>query len=71
MNVFEFAMNMEKDGENYYRELAGKADHKGMVNILNMLAEDEVKHYNILREMKEGATELFVGSPNVPSSMME
>jgi rubrerythrin len=58
MDVFEFAMNMEKDGENYYRELAGSANHKGMVNILNMLAEDEVKHYNILEEMKAGATEL-------------
>ena len=51
MNIFEFAMQMEKDGEAYYRELAQKSPEKGLATILTMLAEDEVKHYQVLKEM--------------------
>lgn len=29
MDIYEYAMQMEKDGENYYRELAQKAPNKG------------------------------------------
>lgn len=53
MDIYEYAMKMERDGENYYRELAGKISNKGLKNILNMLADEEVRHYNIIREMKE------------------
>jgi rubrerythrin len=48
MNIFEFAMKMEKDGENYYRQLAEKVNNKGIQTILTMLADEEVKHYNAL-----------------------
>jgi rubrerythrin len=52
MDLYDYAMQMEKDGEHYYRELAGKAEDKGLQNILTMLAEAEVKHYTIFRKMK-------------------
>ncbi|WP_136798641.1 ferritin-like domain-containing protein [Desulfosediminicola ganghwensis] len=55
MNVFEFAMQMEKDGEAYYRELAAKADDPGLKKIFTGLADDEVKHYEILKKMHEKA----------------
>lgn len=54
MNIFEFGKRMEKDGETYYRELAEKCNNKSLKNILMMLADDEVKHYTVLKEMAEG-----------------
>ncbi len=54
MDIYEYAMQMERDGESYYRELSGKAASAGLKNILTMLADAEVKHYDIFRKMKEG-----------------
>jgi len=51
MNIYKYAMKMEKDSENYYSELANKTDDVGLRNILKMLANDEVKHYNIIEQM--------------------
>lgn len=53
MNIFEYAMKMEKDGEKYYRELSEKVDNTGLKSILTMLAEDEVKHYDIFKSMSK------------------
>lgn len=53
MNVFDFAMKMEQDGETYYRELAAKCKIDGLKRILLMLADDEVVHYNVFKKMKE------------------
>jgi rubrerythrin len=52
MDIYEYAMQMEKDGENFYRQIAGKTQSKGLRTISNMLADDEVKHYEILKMMK-------------------
>ncbi len=77
MNIFEFAMQMEKDGESYYRELAGKAPNEGLKNILNMLANDEVKHFNTLEAMKKdaqpemGETQVLSGAKNIFAKMRE
>ncbi|GAH50413.1 unnamed protein product, partial [marine sediment metagenome] len=30
MNIYKYAMKMEKDGENYYSELANKTDDIGL-----------------------------------------
>jgi rubrerythrin len=51
MNIYKYAMKMEKDSENYYSELANKTDDVGLRNILKMLANDEVKHYNTIEQM--------------------
>jgi rubrerythrin len=53
MNIFEYAMQMEKDGESYYRELAAKTPNKGIQHILTMLADAEVIHYNIFQAMRK------------------
>jgi rubrerythrin len=53
MNIYEFAMQMERDGEAFYRDLAAKSTSAGVTRILNMLADDEVKHYDILKQMAE------------------
>ncbi len=52
MNIFEYAMQMEKDGEGYYRQLAQQNANKGMRTILTMLADEEVKHYNAVEKMQ-------------------
>ncbi len=52
MNIFEYAMKMEKDGEEYYRQLAQQTTNKGLQTILTMLADEEVKHYNAIERMQ-------------------
>jgi len=51
MNIYKYAMKMEKDGENYYRELANQTEDIGLQNILKMLTDEEVRHYNIIEQM--------------------
>jgi rubrerythrin len=51
MNIYKYAIKMEKDGENYYRELANQTEDIGLQNILKMLADEEVRHYNIIEQM--------------------
>lgn len=52
MDIYEYAMQMEKDGENFYREIADKTNDEGMKSIMNMLADEEVKHYRTIQKMK-------------------
>ena len=56
MDIFEFAMQMEKDGEEFYRKLAETCNDVGLKNILTMLADEEVDHFRIIEHMskKEG-----------------
>ena len=54
MNVFEFAMKMEKDGQAYYEEHAAKETNSALKKIWQQLAKDEAKHYEIFRRMKSG-----------------
>jgi rubrerythrin len=53
MNVFDYAMQMEKDGEAYYRDLIGRCNQEGIKRILSLLADDEVGHYNAFKKLKE------------------
>jgi len=52
--VLEFAMQTEKDGEQYYRDLGAKCDDQGLATILRLLADAEVSHYKVLKDMAEG-----------------
>lgn len=58
MNIFDFAMQMEKDGEAYYRDLVEKITDPGVRTILLAMAEEEVKHYHIFKAMKTGHPEM-------------
>lgn len=57
-NIFEYAIQMEKDGEDYYRQLAQQTENDGMRSILTMLAEEEVKHYKTIEKMKTQQTQI-------------
>ncbi len=54
MQIFAYAMQMEKDGEAYYRQLANKSPDPGLTTILTMLADQEAKHLEVIQELKEG-----------------
>jgi len=53
MSIFEFAMQMEVDGEKFYRELADKSSNSGLKKIFSNLADEEVNHYNVFKNIKE------------------
>lgn len=63
MNIFDLAMEMEKDGEKYYRHLSEKTTNTGMKNILGMLAGDEAKHFQVLQKLKDAAGAELLSTP--------
>jgi len=54
MDIFEFAIEKEQLSEQYYRQLAQQAPHKGLISILTMLADEEHGHVEVVSKMKEG-----------------
>jgi rubrerythrin len=52
MDVFEYALKMELDGKAYYEKLAGSTSVVGLANIFRNLAEDEQKHYDIIKKFQ-------------------
>jgi rubrerythrin len=77
MDIYDYAMQMEKDGENYYRDIAARSGNKGLKNILTMLADAEVKHYDLFNRMQQnqavqvGDSTLLQGVKNVFAIMRE
>lgn len=51
MNVYEYALKVEKEGEAYYRKMAQTATNPGLKKIFTMLADEEVKHYTVFKNM--------------------
>ena len=62
MNVFDFAMQMEKDGKTHYEKLAAESTIAGLKNIFSMLAADEQKHFETIEAMKSGGYHSMAGS---------
>jgi len=52
MDILQFAMEKERYSEQFYRDLARTTSDTGLRNILNMLADEEVKHYHVVENMK-------------------
>lgn len=52
MDIYDYAMKMEKDGEGYYHELQGRTTNRGLKTILGMLIDAEVRHYRLFQNMK-------------------
>ena len=63
MDIYDYAMQMEKDGENFYRELSSKTKNAGLKTILVMLADAEVKHYRLFHNMKENESIAVADTP--------
>ena len=56
MNIYQYAMKLEKDSENYYNRLMSKTNDVGLQTILKMLADEEVRHFNIVKKMMKTDT---------------
>lgn len=54
MNVFDFAMQMERDGKAFYEKMADQAENRVVRDILFQLAGDEEKHYQIFKNFRDG-----------------
>ncbi len=54
MDIFEFAIQMENEGESYYRQQAEKNKDNGLRGVFEMLAEDEKRHARILKDKAAG-----------------
>lgn len=50
MNILEFAVNMEKEGEAFYRNQANENKNSGLFKVFSILADDEKQHVKILSE---------------------
>jgi rubrerythrin len=48
MDIFEYALQMEKDGENFYRRIASQIHNTAIKAVMNLLADEEVKHYHAI-----------------------
>ena len=57
MVIFEYAMQMEKDGEEFYRDIALKTENAGIRYILTMLADEEGRHFEILKKIQDAPHE--------------
>lgn len=56
MNIIDYALQTEKDGEAYYRAMAAEADDLGVKKIFEILADAEAEHYRIFLQLKENKT---------------
>ena len=56
MDIFDFALKMELDGEKYYEKLAADTSGAGLATIFTRLAADEQKHYDVILSLKGGVT---------------
>ncbi len=63
MDIFKFAMEKEKYSEEYYRDLARRANNVGLRNILTMLADEEARHYRTVKRMKTRTPEVLTDTP--------
>lgn len=50
-DIFEFAVQIEVNGEKFYREMAKKLDNTQVKELFNSLADEEIAHKKIFEKM--------------------
>ena len=63
MNILDYALTMEKDGEQFYRRLAQESQGTGLRSIFTFLADAEAEHYDIVLRMKKDETPEVLETP--------
>lgn len=77
MNIYDYAMQLEKDGTKFYLEASSSTASPGLSSILIMLAAAERMHYAVFERMKKNepvtvaATAIFTVAKNVFVRMRE
>jgi rubrerythrin len=54
MEIYDYAMKMELDGKRFYETHAAQAKNPELKKVLLTLAEEEERHYNVFKRLKEG-----------------
>ena len=65
MDVLQFALDMELDGERYYRSQSEKFAQTPLKRVFDTLAKDEAKHAQILREQMAGTAQTLPDDPQL------
>ncbi len=70
MNIIDYALQMELDGREFYRQRAQATAQPELKKILLNLADEEARHYQFFKRLKEGdedaaATTLKFSSPTL------
>jgi len=65
MNAYEYAMKIEKEGEVFYRQLAEEANQVGLSKIFTMLANEEVKHYKMFKQLSKNTENVTIPTMEV------
>ena len=77
MDIFDFALQMEKDGKRFYQDAAARCGDKGLQAVFNLLADAEQEHYDLVKSMKRGTpptttlTDVLDGVKNLFRQMAE
>lgn len=53
MDIYEFAIEFEQENQKFYNEFAEKSSNTSLKNVFLNLAEEEKKHENIIRQMRD------------------
>jgi rubrerythrin len=75
MDVFNYALQFEKDGEAFYRAGAAEISDPNLADILLFLAGEERKHYRLIKDLKEHTADhpksIFISDINNVFSRMK
>jgi rubrerythrin len=64
LDIYDFALKMELDGEKYYREWAQKTKYDDLKNVLEGLADDEQRHYKIIEAVQHQTFKYLEADPS-------
>lgn len=62
MHPLDFAMQLELEGKAFYLEQAQRIEDSHLKHVFEELADDEEKHYQLLRQIKESGSYDYVES---------
>jgi rubrerythrin len=57
MDIFNYALQFEKDGEAFYRESAAALKDKDLIAMLLFLAAEEKNHFRLIKNLKDTTPE--------------
>ena len=57
MDIFNYALQFEKDGEAFYRASAAETTDANLAEILLFLAREEQNHYRLIKNLKDHTSE--------------
>jgi rubrerythrin len=69
MNIFDYAMQIEKEGEQIYREFAATSPNEELKSVFNWLADAELRHFELFQSMKNQENPSLEGSPLIENTL--